>query len=414
MTMERLRMKKVRQRFPKPRIDDISHEITRQMERLTGKVRPGMSVAVTAGSRGITAIPLILRTVVNVLRDVGAEPFIVSAMGSHGGGTTPGQEKVLHHLGITEETVGAPFRMTSTAVEMGTTQSGSTLYVDAEAAKADGLFVVNRIKPHTAFRESLASGLLKMLSVGLGKVPGATQVHKHGSSGLYSGVLDVGLLALNRLPVLGGLAIVENSAEETARLEVLLPEEMERRERELLSYSWELLPRLPLESLDLLLVEEMGKNFSGTGMDTNVIGRWKDMDVTGPITPEIQRIVVLRLAQASEGNANGIGLADFTTRKLVEAIDWKATLTNVQTTGFWGRSFCPPFPGSDREAIQWALASLKQPPDVPVTAARIRNTLHLEELWLNEGASSVAKGCEPVGALVPMRFNEDGDLLPGD
>ena len=412
--MERLRMRRVMQHLAKPKVEDVPSEIAGCMARLSGRVKPGMSVAVTAGSRGITGIQVVLRGVVKALRDLGAEPFIVSAMGSHGGGTTPGQERVLHHLGITEESVGAPFRMTSTAIEMGTTQSGRTLFVDAEAAKADGIFVVNRIKPHTAFRESLASGLLKMLSVGLGKVPGATQVHKHGASGLYSGVLEIGLLALKKLPVLGGLAIVENSGEETARLEVLLPEEMEERERELLRYSWELMPRLPLETLDLLIVEEMGKNFSGTGMDTNVIGRWKDMDVKGPITPAIKRIVVLRLAEASEGNANGIGLADFTTRKLVEAIDWKATLTNVQTTGFWGRAFCPPFPGSDREAIQWALESLKQPPDVPLSAARIRNTLYIEELWLNEAASSAAKNCERIGELQPLKSNEEGDLLASE
>ena len=406
-------MRRVRQRLAKPRIDDVPFEIASRMARLSGRVKPGMSIAVTAGSRGITGIPLILNTVVNGLRNLGAEPFIVSAMGSHGGGTTQGQERVLHHLGITEESVGAPFRMTSSAIELATTESGRTLFVDAEAAKADGIFVVNRIKPHTAFRESLASGLLKMLSVGLGKVPGATQVHKHGSSGLYPGVLEIGLLALKKLPVLGGLAIVENSLEDTARLEVILPEEMEERERELLRYAWELLPRLPLEALDLLIIEEMGKNFSGTGMDTNVIGRWKDMDVKGPIIPEIKRIVVLRLCEASEGNANGIGMADFTTRKLVESIDWKATLTNVHTTGFWSRAFCPPFPGSDWDAIRWALDSLKQPPDVPLTGARIRNTLHLEELWLNEAASSAAKGCEKTGELQPLEFNEEGDLLPG-
>jgi hypothetical protein len=407
-------MRRVRQHLAKPRIEDVPFEIAGRMARLSGSVRPGMSVAVTAGSRGITNIALILRTVVNALFDLGVHPFIVSAMGSHGGGTIPGQERVLHHLGVTEESVGAPLRITSAAVEMGTTRSGRTLFVDAEAAKADGIFVVNRIKPHTAFRDSLASGLLKMLSVGLGKVPGATQVHNLGSSGIYSGVLEIGLLALKKLPVLGGLAIVENSVEETARLEVLLPDEMEEKERELLQYAWSLMPHLPLETLDLLVIEEIGKNYSGTGMDTNVTGRWKDMDVKGPITPEIKRIVVLRLAEGSEGNANGIGMADFTTRKLVESIDWKATLTNVHTTGFWSRAFCPPFPGSDREAIRWALDSLKHPPDVPLTAARIRNTLHLEELWLNEAASSAAKECEKIGELRPLRFDEEGDLLPSE
>jgi hypothetical protein len=219
------------------------------------------------------------------------------------------------------------------------------------------------------------------------------------------------LLALEKLPVLGGLAIVENSLEETACLEMLLPDEMEEKERELLRYAEGLLPRLPLEELDLLIIEEIGKNYSGTGMDTNVTGRWKDMDVKGPITPNIKRIVALRLSEASEGNANGIGMADFTTRKLVEAIDWKATLTNVHTTGFWNRAFCPPFPGSDRDAIQWALESLKQPPDVPLTAARVCNTLQLETLWLNEAASAAAKDCEKVGELQPLEFNEEGDLL---
>ena len=412
--MERLRMRKVRQHLPKPKLDDVPFEITGLMARISGAVRPGMRIAVTAGSRGITSIPLILRTVVNSLRTMGADPFIVSSMGSHGGGTVPGQERILRHLGVTEETVGAPIRVTSSAAEMGKTPNGRTLFVDAEAAKADGIFLVNRIKPHTAFRDSLASGLLKMLAVGLGKVPGATQVHELGSSGIYSGMKEIGLLALEKLPVLGGLAIVENSLEETARLEVLLPEEMEEKEKELLHYAWGLLPRLPLERLDLLIVEEIGKNYSGTGMDTNVTGRLKDVEVQGPITPDIKRIVVLRLSKASEGNAHGIGLADFTTRKLIEAIDWNATLTNAHTTGFWNRAFCPPFLGSDREAIHWALDSLKHPPDVPLTVARIRNTLYMETLWLNEAASSVAMNCEMLGDLAPLEFNEAGDLLPGE
>jgi hypothetical protein len=412
--VERLKMRKVRQHLPKPKLDDVPLEISGLMARLSGAVQPGMSIAVTAGSRGITSIPLILRRVVKALRNLGADPFIVSAMGSHGGGTVPGQERILRHLGITEESVGAPIRVTSSAVEMGVTPSGRTLFVDAEAAKADGIFVVNRIKPHTAFRDSLASGLLKMLSVGLGKVPGATQVHELGPSGIYSGVREIGLLALEKLPVLGGLAIVENSLEEIARLEMLLPEEMEKKEQEVLRYAWGLLPRLPLEKLDLLIVEEIGKNYSGTGMDTNVTGRLKDVGVQGPITPDVKRIVVLRLSQASEGNAHGIGLADFTTRKLVEVIDWKATLTNAHTTGFWNRAFCPPFPGTDREAIRWALDSLKQPAGAPLTAARIRNTLHIEELWLNEAACSAAKNCEKVGELAPLKFNEAGDILPGE
>lgn len=412
--MKRLMMAKVRQLFASPRLDNVPHEITRQMGRLAGAVHPGMSIAVTAGSRGITGIPEILCTVVRVLRDMGAEPFIVSSMGSHGGGTVEGQRNLLGHLGITEESVGAPLRITTSTVEVGAIPDGRKLLVDAEVAKADGILLVNRIKPHTAFQEDLASGLMKMMAVGLGKVPGATQVHKFGFSGIYTAVLEMGRLAIRRLPILGGLAIVENSLEQTARMELLLPSEMEERERGLLEYATGLLPRLPLQELDLLIIEEIGKNFSGTGMDLNVVGRWGGMQVKGPVWPKIRRILVLRLSEASEGNANGIGLADFTTRRLVEAIDWKATLTNVRTTGFWDRAFCPPFPGSDQEAVRWALESLKQPPEVPVTAARIRNTLHLEELWLNEAALSKASGCERAGEFCSLDYNEHGDLLPGN
>jgi hypothetical protein len=409
--MERLMMARVKQAFARPRIDDVVGEITRQMERLRGMIRPGMSVAITAGSRGINGIPLILRTVAGTLRDMGAAPFIFSAMGSHGGGTPAGQENLLRHLGITEESVGAPLRITSETVEAGTTKGGRIVYADAEAAKADGIFVVNRIKPHTAFQDALASGLFKMITVGMGKVPGATQVHRFGSLEIYPALVEMARLALRRLPILGGLAIVENSLDEMARLELFLPEEMEAGESDLLKYATDLLPRMPLEELDLLIIHEIGKNFSGTGMDTNVVGRWKGVELRGPISPQIKRIVVLRLSAASEGNANGIGLADFTTRKLVEAIDWKATLTNVRTTGFWERAFLPPFPGTDRDAIQWALESLKQPPDVPLTAARIRNTLHLEEFWLSEGALAKAAKCKRLGAFQPLRYDEKGDLL---
>lgn len=409
--METLKMARVRQAFARPRVEDVAGEIMRQMGRLRDVIRPGMSVGVTAGSRGINGIPLILRTVASALRDMGAAPFIFSAMGSHGGGTPEGQENLLRHLGITAESVGAPLCITSDVVEAGVTENGRVMYVDTEAAKADGILVVNRIKPHTAFQDALASGLFKMMTVGMGKVPGATQVHRFGSLEIYPALVEMARLALRKLPILGGLAIVENSLDETAGLQLLLPPEMEAGEAELLKHATDLLPRLPLEELDLLIIHEIGKNFSGTGMDTNVVGRWKGVELRGPISPRIRRIVVLRLSAASEGNANGIGLADFTTRKFVESMDWKATLTNVRTTGFWDRAFLPPFPGSDRDAIQWALESLKQPPGVPLTAARIRNTLHLEEIWLNEGALARAPKCERVGEFQPLRYNEEGDLL---
>ena len=216
-----------------------------------------------------------------------------------------------------------------------------TSYIDEEALKADALLIVNRIKPHTAFKGKIGSGLFKMMTVGLGKIPGATQVHKFGYTGIYPAILEMGRLALKRLNIIGGLAIIENGYEETARIEFLLPEEIEAGEHKLYNIAGNLLPKLPVEKFDLLIVDEMGKNFSGTGMDTNVIGRFKIPGFNEPDYYNIKRIVVFDLSSASGGNANGIGLADFTTTKLVNKINWDATLTNVKTTGFWGRAFCP-------------------------------------------------------------------------
>lgn len=409
--MKQLALAKIRQHFPRPRIDDVVEVIEQQMQRFAPGVRQGMSIAVTAGSRGITGIPLILKTVVDVLRSMGASPFIVAAMGSHGGGTAEGQTQILHHLGIDEKAVGAPLRITSEAVSVGITSGGHVLYVDKEAAHADAIFSVNRVKLHTAYQDKLASGLFKMLTVGLGKVPGATQVHKLSSSGMYSSIVEMGRLALEKLPILGGLAVVENGYEETARVEALLPAEMEEGEKKLLQYAAGLLPRLPVRQLDVLIVEEMGKNFSGTGMDTNVIGRWKATGIPEPEWPRIRRIVVLRLSKESHGNANGLGLADITTKKLVSAIDWNATLMNVRTTGFWDRAFCPPFPGSDRDAVEWSLKGMKVSDDQAISVARIRNTLHLEELWLNETAFASAEICERVSDYIPLSFDEYGDLV---
>jgi hypothetical protein len=412
--MKSLSMVKVRQRFERPRVESMETEIRAQLGKLAPVMKPGMSVAITAGSRGINEIPGILAAIVRGLKDMGAQPYLVSAMGSHGGGTAEGQEHLLAHLGITEASVGAPLRVTSEAVAVGTTESGHVLYVDGEAVKADAILLVNRIKSHTAFQDLLASGLFKMLTVGLGKVPGATQVHRLNSSGMFRAIVEMGRLGLEKLPVIGGLAIIENGFEETARLELLLPSEMERREQELLKYAEGLLPTLPVQKLDLLIIEEMGKNFSGTGMDTNVIGRWKAEEIPDPEFPKIGRIVILRLSKESEGNANGLGLADVTTRKLVEAIDWTPTLTNVKTTGFWQRAFCPPFPGSDRDAIHWAIDGMGLDPDTDIAAARIRNTLHIEELWLTPKALAAAAGCEQVGTAIALSFNDEGDLLPAE
>lgn len=412
--MDPLALARIRQKFPRPRIDNISAAIEQQMQKFQSVVYPGMAVAVTAGSRGIKGIPHILRGVIETLQKMGAHPFLVAAMGSHGGGTVEGQRQILHKLGIDEHTVGAPLRVTSDTVAVGVTPGGHTLYIDREASRADGILVVNRVKLHTAFHNDLASGLFKMLTVGLGKVPGATQVHKLSSTGMYSSIVELGRLALHQLPILGGLAIVENGYDETGKIEALLPAEMEEGEKKILQYASALLPHLPMRHLDVLLVEKMGKNYSGTGMDTNIIGRTRITGLPEPEWPQIGNIVVLRLSEESYGNACGIGLADVTTRNLVEAIDWNTTLMNVRTTGFWHRAFCPPFPGSDRDAIDWVLQKINGADHQAISIARIRNTLQLDELWVNDTAYQSAIMCERETDFIPLSFDAIGNLLPGN
>lgn len=403
----------IEQHLPRPRVTDIPAAVRSALSPLAGRVRPGMRVAITAGSRGIANIPAILQAVAATLRGWGAEPFLVSAMGSHGGATVAGQAAVLARLGITEASVGAPLRVTDRAVAVGTTAGGHVLYCDAEAAAADAILVVNRVKVHTSFHGDLGSGLFKMICVGMGKEPGAAQVHRLGAPAIYPALVEMGRLALARLPIAGGLAILENGYEETARLEFLPPEEMEAGERRLLAAARALLPGLPVPDLDLLVVDEMGKNFSGTGMDTNVIGRWKAPGMPEPEAPRVGRIVVLRLSEASGGNANGVGLADFTTRRLAEAIDWDVTLTNVGTTGLWARAQCPPFLPDDRAAIGWAVRSLRLPPGHRLRAARIRNTLQLDRLWVSPAVldEALAAGCTLLAPARPLAFTAAGDLV---
>jgi uncharacterized protein (DUF362 family) len=409
-----IRMARVRQSFPRPRVDDIAQEVERQLEAAGAGPRlvPGARVAVTAGSRGISGLAEVLQAVARYVRSYGAEPFLVAAMGSHGGGTVAGQREILRHLGVTEESVGAPLLVTEQAVELGTTPDGHRVWCDVEAARANAILVINRVKPHTSFRAPVQSGLLKMLAVGMGKVPGATQVHALGAQEIGPAILSMARLMLARLPVIGGLAIVENGYEETAILAGIPPEAFEQRETELLREAEAMLPRLPVQQLDLLVVDEIGKNLSGTGMDTNVIGRWKVPGLPEPDSPLIRRIVALRLSPASGGNANGIGLADFTTQQLVGSVDWQATYLNVMTSTFLDRAKQPITLPDDRTAVQWALESLRLPEPSAVRAARIRNTLHLEELWLSEAVLPEVSGrVELLSDPRPMQFDGDGCLV---
>ncbi|MGB9792652.1 MAG: lactate racemase domain-containing protein [Thermacetogeniaceae bacterium] len=373
-------------RFPGPAIEDVAKQTSEAFAkaRFWSILPPNSTVAVTVGSRGIADIVKIVRTVVSMLKERGYYPFILPAMGSHGGGTAEGQKKVLAELGITEETVGAPIRASEEAELIGNIAPDLPVFCNKLALECDGIVVVNRVKPHTSFHGPIESGLLKMLAVGLGNPQGAAVLHKFGPSGLRTNIPLVGKYMIGKLPILYGIAVVENAYDQTALIEGIEPQDFYEREKILLETARSLMPHLPFDDIDLLIVREMGKCFSGTGMDTNIIGRLRIQGEKEPERPRIKRIVVLDLAEASKGNAAGIGLADFTTDHLLSKVDWEATYMNVLTTTFTQRAMIPMHFPTEEITIKKALDSLGTWKTEDVRIVIIKNTLELDEIYFSE------------------------------
>jgi hypothetical protein len=379
---------RIRRRFAHGAIADVVSATIAQLEQLglREQIRPGMRIAVTAGSRGIRDVLPITRTAVAWLRNCGAEPFVVPAMGSHGGATAEGQLAMLASLGLNEASLGCPLLATMEVVELGTLADGTAVYLDRYAAEADGILLINRVKAHTSFSGPIESGLAKMLAVGLGKREGAALVHGEGSRSLREKIVPMARLAIAKSRVLGGLAIVENAREETALLVGLPPAEIGAAgEAALLEQSKAMLARLPFEQLDVLVVEEIGKTISGTGMDTNVIGRRGIRAEAPPPTPQIGVIVALDLAEASHGNAAGVGLADIITAQLAGKIDFRATYINMLTAGIVGltKAALPITLPDEQSAIATAIKVCGRVDPAAVRLCRIRNTLLLDELQIS-------------------------------
>src|SRR6184192_52506 len=325
------RMIRVRQTFPRPRVADIPRAVAATLGEAALRIKPGDTVAVGAGSRGIANIDVIVGGTVRWLKEFGARPFVFPAMGSHGGGTAEGQLSVLEHYGITEATMGCPIRATMDVVQVGEAL-GLPVWLDRHAADADWIGLVNRVKPHTDFKGSIESGLFKMMTIGLGKYKGAIQYHRANVQHGYEPVItSVGREMLARARIGFGLGIVENGYDETALVEAFSAQDLEAGERRLLKSAREWMARLPFSPIDVLIVEQMGKNISGSGMDTNIIGRPTNPHEPFPSDPKILWIVALDITEESYGNAVGIGNADFTTRRLVDRIDMKPTLINAIT-----------------------------------------------------------------------------------
>jgi hypothetical protein len=403
---------RIRQKFNTDKIENIEEEIYRQFSAIQVQniVKPGMRIAVTAGSRGIANIQKIIRTVCEYLKSFGAEPFIVPSMGSHGGATADGQVRVLEKLGITEKSVGVPILSSMDVVEIGETSKGVKVYMDKIAYSSDGIVVVNRVKPHTDFSGEIESGLLKMIAVGLGKHKGCSAMH---AGGLAATIPEAAGVALNKAPILFGLAILENSRDETYKLKALRPSDFEREEKLLLKEAKTLVPKLPVDELDVLVVQKIGKMYSGTGMDTKVIGRIRVFGEKEPEVPRINKIIALDLDENSYGNALGIGLADITTRRLFDRIDFDVTYANIIPTTYLERGKIPVIMPDDCEAIKTALKTIGNVHPEEVKLGIIKNTLHIEELYLTRAAITQVKNQSDIEILeedLELEFDENNSL----
>jgi uncharacterized protein DUF362 len=400
-------------------VPDLAEKVRDEVGLLLQRYRleSGSRVAITAGSRGINDAVEVYQAAVELLKEEGHQPFLFSSMGSHGRGTADGQRDLLKSLGVTEEKIGAPVLCSADVVQLGETEgplAGLPVYVSKEAAEADGLIAINRVKPHTSFHGPYESGLMKMLAVGMGRDKGASMVHRLGWSSMVESIESIGSAVLEQLPVIGGLAIIENAHEETALLKGLPGPEIPEGETQLLELARDYMPFLPVDQLDLCVVREMGKNYSGTGMDTNVIGRLRLQGIPEPAEPAIQYLAVLDLSEASHGNATGIGLADFTTERLVKKIDYEATYLNCLTSGGPVRAAVPMTLPTDEALFEAAWRALKPESISEVRLLIVNNTLHLEELWVAEALLkevSDREGIEVVGEPLPLEFDSKGQIV---
>ncbi|HBR29656.1 MAG TPA: [Fe-S]-binding protein, partial [Firmicutes bacterium] len=352
---------------------------------LAAKIKPGDRVGITGGSRGIRNISLITKEIVSFFKTLGAEPFIFPAMGSHGGAVAEGQIEMLEHYGITEELMGASVLSSMEVEEIGKTKEGLIVYVDSYACRADHIFVVNRIKPHTKFKGHLESGLCKMMTIGLGKQKGADYYHMQALKYGFSEVIEaVATVVLEKMPVLGGLAIIEDGFDQTSILRAIEPDKIIEEERGLLDIAKEYLPKLPFSELDVLIVDQIGKDISGAGMDYNIIGRNRDIMDRWYSTQKIKRIFVRDLTKNTSGNGLGIGMADFTTERLIKKLDLEAMYMNALTASGPENAMLPIYFDSDRKALESCLTTIGPISPAEARIVWIKDTLSLEEVLVSE------------------------------
>lgn len=410
-------MLRIRQHFDAPTVEDIPAAVSEEITRLnlSARVKPGQSVAVSVGSRGINNIALITKSLVEELKALGLEPFLVPAMGSHGGGIAEAQRDIIEGYGVTEEYVGAPIKASMETVQVGQTEDGVPVFFDKYAFEADHVAVVGRIKPHTDFVGEIESGLHKMMLIGLGKHKGAALYHQAIVHYSFDRIIrSVGQQVIDQCGVLLGLGIVENQYDQTALLKGVAPEEFVEREKELLVLAKKWMPRLPFDHVDLLIVDEIGKNISGAGMDTNVVGRkFHDNHAAEKEYPKVTRILVRGLTPETHGNASGIGTAEYAHRRAVEEMDREITYINCMTGNHPSGAHIPLYFDTDQICIEKALQTvgLREPGEEKIM--RIHNTLDLGELLVSEAYRAEVEAREDLSIVeeaTPMPFDASGDL----
>ena len=407
------KMARVKQKFNSTCIEDIPATIEKEVSKpeIAKTIVKGASIAITAGSRGVANINIILREVVKQVKRLGGEPFLIPAMGSHGGATVSGQLEILNGLGITEEFVGAPICSSMDVVPIGEQVDGKTVYIDSFANKADGIIVVGRIKPHTCFRGSFESGLYKMMAIGLGKQKGAEACHAEGFGRMAHNIETFGNAIMEKSPILFGVGIVENAFDDTSIIEAIPRNEIPKREPVLLEKSRSLMPCIAFKDIDVLVVDTIGKNFSGDGMDPNITGSYCTPFASGG--PAVQRYVVLDLSEESHGNSIGAGMADVGTKRLFDKIDFDAAYPNALTCTVVKGVRVPMIMRNDEMALKAALFTCVDIDKAAPRIVRIQNTSHIETIYVSEGLKDeilMDSSLELLEDFHRISFDENGNI----
>lgn len=403
-----------RQTMPRPRVEDVPAELRKCVAGagVLDRIRPGMRVGITAGSRGINNILTVYQELVKIIRERGAEPFLFPAMGSHGGATGEGQVEVLAHLGVTEESVNCEIRSSMETDLLGYSKKNNLpVYTDHIANGADAVILVNRVKLHTSFRGPVESGLCKMAVIGMGKQQGAELCHSRGWDLMLDSIVDIAETVLEKSKVIFGIAMVENGYDETAKIACIPVEKIMEEEPALLRLARQYMPAIPFKDYDILIVDQQGKEFSGGGMDTNIISRYPSTAI--PPDPRQKIIVVLDLSDGSMGNAIGMGMADITTRRLYEKWDMENSYINNLTNGTLRNYMLPMVMNSDKKAIQASLQMCRLPDTMQARIVRIPNTMKISDMLISEAMidEAVSLGLEIVGEPFELPFDENGNLF---